>query len=163
MNGTFEDQDKEKQIQMRVYRPSTTNEKTTTQSNFYLRTRHRNTEKQTPFMRTTSIQNDATRIQDIINDRFKVDFEPFDAKALLNHKFREECPAQWRNSKGFTKTMKTEKIGPKDKLTSIISTAEPFVNSLDHMGMLLLQRNRDKTKETSNKPFNTNLKEETRE
>ena len=85
-------------------------------------------------MRNTSIKNDACRIQDVINDRFKVDFEPFDAKALLNHKFREENPLQWRNSAGFTKTMKTTQLLPSEKLTSVLSTAEPFVNSLDHVG-----------------------------
>ena len=114
-------------------------------------------------MRTNSIKNDAARIQDVINDRFRVDFEPFDAKAMLNHKFRDENPQQWRNSVGFAKTMKNEKVKPQEKLTSVLSTAEPFINSLDHMGQLLLSRKRNPSKETSSVPFDLNLKAEPRE
>lgn len=85
-----------------------------------MRARHRNVENQQPFVRMASMPNDCARIQDVINERFTVDFEPFDAKALLNHKFREEDQTKWKNTRGFHKTMKAAELKPSDKCSATL-------------------------------------------
>ena len=56
--GTFNEKYKDLELLTRAYRPSITNEKTTTDSQYYLRSRLKNSEKQAPFMRTGSYKDD---------------------------------------------------------------------------------------------------------
>ena len=59
--------------------------------------------------------------------------------------------------------MKNAKLAPHEKLTGVLSAADPFINSLDHMGQKFVGRHRDASKETSAKTFNLNIKMEERE
>ena len=88
-NGTFELAKNEAEIKTRPYRASTTNVSGTTDAKFYLRTRKRNVERQAPFIRSGKYQNDCDRVQEVVNNLQKVDYEQFDFKAFENHRFRD--------------------------------------------------------------------------
>ena len=87
-SGLLTKKDEDAEIKMRPFKRSLKSDQRTPQQ-YYLRSRARNEEKQPAFVRVGPAKDDITRISNAIG-QIKVDFEPFDAKAMMNHKFREE-------------------------------------------------------------------------
>ena len=123
--GTFASKTADTQISRRPFRPSITNPKTTTNSQFFLRSRQRNAEVTPAFVRTTMAKNDCTRIQETLEQR-KVDFEPFDAKAYKNHKIRVVDKTKWPSSRDFQFPMKSAALRPEQRMTGGLAMEDPF-------------------------------------
>lgn len=100
----------------------------------------------------------------MVNDRYRVTFEPFDAKAYMNHAFRDCVPQKWKGgSKNFNVSMKVQGKGFNEDLKNEIGIAEPFVNSLNYLGKCALNRKRNLTKEISVKSFSAIVRPQSRE
>ena len=61
-------------------------------------------------------------------------FEPFDAKALMNHKFRETEKKQWKTKRGYVVSMKAPDLPLREYQMNQTGTDTPFEDGFKALG-----------------------------
>lgn len=117
-------------------------------------------EKQPPkiVIRDTDCMN---RINDQLDKAPLVNFEGFDAKALMNYQFRDTRKEKWRSKRGCIVSMKAPDMPLADYRMNQTGTDQPFEDGFENLG-LKIYRKRMPERELTNTEFNRYTKMTTR-